>query len=424
MRNLFNTAALVAFLLGIYTLSYELVTDVRFDMSLWNHNKGLPPGSETLKIAKNDDSFIPSQEKALHKKIDRISVELLKYCCIGFSTLLFLSLFIRKVVQEMIGRMVSIVPRYNGNVRYKEINFVSLVLTLLVISMFGTSLVGLLVSMFGASLAKLFLPYLRGYVPSVILYAFTYLAIFPVSYLMLSKLLKMYGSRFVVACYLAYFVKAITEFVTLDDVDLETMKPVDISEFSSDVKDYLRERNLDRRVYTERKKSESLNAALVGWGRFERIEIYGEHNHLSDREFEAVLMHEIGHSQDFSLIKKLSVLFMLKLAEMGIVLTLYSKVSEKYSDEVITQSGSFILLYMIYLMLMSRWLMMFHRLTSQTAERAADTIAKSRKYGKDLARVLYNITVRGESSIDTTWLYNSVKSYHPTVYDRIEYLSK
>lgn len=412
MKSLFDLTVWAVFLLGIYTLSYELVADIKIDISLFNPNKGLPSDSETLKIARQDDDFAPSQEKAAHKRIDKISIEILKYCCIGFSTLVFLSIFVRRIVQNMIGHMMNMVPKYSNNIRYKEINFVSLVITMFSISVFG------------GSFARLFLPRLRGYAPSVILYMLIYLILIPILYIILSKLFKVYGSRFIVACYLAYFVKAITEFIVLDDVNLETMRLVDISEFSREVREYLRERHLEHRVYTEKKKSESLNAALVGWGHLERIEIYGEHSNLSDREFEAILMHEIGHSQDFSLLKKLGVLFALKFIEMGIVLTLYSKVSEKYSDEVITKSGSFVLLYVIYLVLMSRWLMLFHRLTSQAAERAADAIAKSHRYGKDLAKVLYNITVKGESSISTTWLYNSVKSYHPPVYDRIEYLSK
>lgn len=412
MKSLFNITAWAAFLLGIYTLSYELVADIKFDMSLSDPSRGLPSNSETLKIARNDDNFVPSQDRASHKRIDKISVEMFKLCCIGFSALVFLNIFIRRTVQDMIECTANVIPKYSSGARYREINFVSLVITMF------------LVSMFGSSFARLFLPSLRGYAPSVILYMLTYLVLLPILYLILSKLLKIYGSKFIVACYLAYFVKAITEFLTFDDVNLETMKPMDISEFSPGVREYLQERHLDHRVYTEKKKSESLNAALVGWGHFERIEIYGEHGNLSDREFEAILMHEIGHSQDLSLLKKLSVLFALKLVEMGIVLTLYSRISEKYSDEIITRSGSFTLLYVIYLVLMSRWLMVFHRLTSQAAEKAADTLAKNHRYGKDLAKVLYNITIKGESSLNTTWIYNSVKSYHPTVYDRIEYLNK
>ena len=71
---------------------------------------------------------------------------------------------------------------------------------------------------------------------------------------------------------------------------------------------------------------------------------------------------------------------------------------------------------------MDRWLLLFHKLTSQTAENSADFIAKVHGYGEDLSKVLFDITVKGETSIQTTWFYNALRSYHPTVYERIENL--
>lgn len=200
------------------------------------------------------------------------------------------------------------------------------------------------------------------------------------------------------------------------------MKKLDISEFSPRVIEYLKERHLQERVYGEKTKSETLNAAMVGWGTLERIEIYGKHKNLTNSEFEAVLMHEIGHSQDYSLFKKLAVLFAIKFAEMLIVFQLYLYVSEELSDEFVSKYGVYIVVLFLYFLFIDRWLLLFHKLTSQTSENLADFIAKSHGYGQDLAKVLFDITVKGETAIQTTWFYNALRSYHPTVYERIENL--
>lgn len=411
MKNVFIIAVWSSFILGMFTLLNEFSFDYQLESSLSKQSYGLPINSKTTELISSGKKYINSQLKALSKRTNKIPGEIFKHFCVLGSSLLFLNLILRKLLQAAISTSIDILPKFRHSVRMKELLYISLISIFLLASVFGSKI---FINLFSE----------ESIIPATVLfYIFLGLFVLPTFYIILKKLFKVYSSRLIIACYMAYFVKAISEFISLEDVNLENMKKVNISEFSKNVGDYLTERGLQYRVYSERaKKSQSINAALVGWGSYERIEIYGDYQSLTNSEFEAILMHEIGHSEHYSLVKKISMLFILKTIEMLIVLQLYTSVSNKFSDSLITKDGSFIILFLIYFLFINRWLLMFHKMVSQAAEFSADAIAKSHGYGKVLSKVLYDITIKGESNLQTTRLFNSLKSYHPTIYDRIEYL--
>ena len=66
----------------------------------------------------------------------------------------------------------------------------------------------------------------------------------------------------------------------------------------------------------------------------------------------------------------------------------------------------------------------YQGISYKNAENSADLIAKAHGYGQELSKVLFDITVKGETAIQSTWLFNAIRSYHPTVYERIERLNK
>jgi len=412
MRAIYNTCILALFGMWISVLINEMITSVELERAADTENKGLPADSETLKMAKGDDGYTESQIKASRKRVKKISHEISTMVWLGITSLMFLSILIRQQILVLISTVSDLIPIVKNNMMFKETCFISLIMTLLVYSNIGISVPSIL-----------FRPHLE-YIPGILVYLFLFAVFFPILYFLFCKLFKFYGYKFIVACYITYFVKAISEFVTLDDVNLEKMQPVDISVFTDEVRNYLKEKHLERRVYDEIKKSDNINAALIGWGHFERIEIYGQYDKLDNQEFQSILMHEVGHSQDHSLFKKIAVLFAIKLLEMGIILSLYFCVAEKFSDEIVSKNTAFFILYFTYLMFVTRWMMMFHKLTSQSAENHADIIAKNHNFGQPLANVLYHITIKGNSALKSTFFYNSVKSYHPTIFQRIENLSK
>jgi len=411
MRTFFVTAIILSSVLGVTNLLYELHTNYALESVLLTNTPGLPPNSKTLDLIADEQKFINSQLKALKKRENRIPNEVLRYFCLLASASLFLSVYLKSKLEYAITEALAIFPKFNMLGNMKEGMLISIITTFIFASVFGDRLVTVFLS--------------SGEIPAVsaLFYTLLCLFIFPTLYLLIRKLLCIYSDKLVIACYMAYFIKATSEFITLDDVNPATMKSVDISEFSPAVRDYLIERRLQNRVYSERIiKSQNINAALIGWGIYERIEIYGDYRQLTNGEFDAVLMHEIGHSQDYSLIKKVSVLFALKALEMLFILYIYNSGSKKFADGFMTRQGAFIVLFTMYMFFLNKWLLMAHKLVSQAAETAADSIAKTRGYGKELSKVLYDITLKGETNLQTTWLFNSLKSYHPTIYNRIEHL--
>lgn len=410
MKTAFLGAFWLSFFLGIFILTNELIFNFWTMRNIDVKPYGLPSSSNTLKLAAKDQDFVSSQQKALSKRVKRVSNEIIRHFYVLAAGLLFLNLSLRNFIKMFITGIVKIFPKYRNNIRTKEMFTLSFIITVFLASIFGSGLLGDPESIT---------------IPGVmIFYISLFMFIIPTLYFIQNKLLKIYSTQLITACYLAYFVKAISELLSLDDVNLEAMKKVDIKTFSQEVQSYLKERGLEERVYSEKGKAEgSLNAALVGWGVFERIEIYGKHDDLSDRELESILMHEIGHSQDYSLVKKIIALFTIKLIEMYIIIKIYKVVSEKFSDDVISKNGAFFALLFIYLLFINRWLFVFHKLTSQTSEANADSIAKEHGYGIELANVLYNITINSTYLIRSTQLFNILKSYHPTIYSRVENLS-
>lgn len=410
MKTAFHVAFCLSFLMGMFSLVKELSFERTLRYSLAHHSYGSLEGSHTIELIGNEEKFINSQIKALRKRSKQVSVEIFKHVCLMASSILFLSLLVRTRVQGAISNTIDILPKFRHSSRLKEIAYISLICTLIIASIFGGQ-------------ASTFTG--KDTIVLVILF-YTFLALFvvPTVYILINKLLKIYSKKLILACYLAYFIKAITEFITLEDVNMERMKNVDISEFSDIVREYLNIQKLQNKVYSEKnKKSSNINAALIGWGSYERIEIYGNYQNLSHNEFESILMHEIGHSQDHSLLKKISTLFILKMIEMTVIFQLYTGISNKFADSSLSRNGSFAILFLIYFLFMNRWLMMIHKIVSQIAESSADMIAKSYGYGRSLARVLHKITVNAEVNIQATTLFNTLKSYHPTIYSRIETLT-
>lgn len=394
----------------MYTLVNELYKNIEMEKSLRQTDKGLSEKSESFKLAISDTRYVNSQRKALRKRINRIHSEIVGISCISLISLLFLNVFIKRKLTNTISRMISIIPKLENYNRFSQCVFVSLICTLLTMAVYGNSIGGLL----------LFRKY--SVFNSILAYSILMISLFPLLYFVTLKLFKIYGYKFILACYIAYFAKAISEFISMEDVDMEMMQSVDISIFGSELKNFLIEKQLENKVYAEKHKSDSLNAALVGWGIFERIEIYGDYTKLKKDEFESILLHEVGHSKDYSLLKKILVLFLMKILEMFIIVFLYTRVSPRYKDEDLGQKSSFMVLLLIYFLFMNTWMLMIHKLTSQNAEKNADLIAKQHNYGPHLSKVLYDITISTNTNLRTTFLYNSLKSYHPSIYSRIESL--
>ncbi|KAF9764788.1 CAAX prenyl protease 1 like protein [Nosema granulosis] len=251
-----------------------------------------------------------------------------------------------------------------------------------------------------------------------------YCLICPLGLILVYFLLQEFGARLIIAVYFAIFIKNIYEIFIEDDFDKTKLVKLDPHIFTESVQDYLEKNHLENKVYQDTNKKKDTNAALVGMDKSARIEIYGDFNELERGQRDSILLHEIGHSEDHSLVKKLIVYFSLIYLEMIIMLFMYTSVADNMKCEHISQETAFILLSIVYFLSCREWMMFFYKLSSQRAEIAADLLAKRQGYGKQLASTLFKISVTESGFIRPSWLYNSLTAMHPSIYDRVEYLSK
>lgn len=411
MKAIFITSLIVLCSVNFAIIFYEYTTATAFKSAIFEPTMGLPVDSKTLKIAGKDKMFQKAEFKAVNKRLKRIKDEVIRNILILVVSLLFLSKNLRRKLINFSGHRITIVMKEMTSEKTEEINYICIMAILL----------GMIV--YGDTPGKLINEKNSSFLLNAILYFLIFFFILPLMVLLVIKILKAYKSSFIIICYIAYFLKTFSELVTDDDVNLEQMKKISSEGFSQPLQDLLKRQGLDDKIYQEKVKSKSINAALVGWGSGERIEIYGDHEDFTDSEFESVLIHEIGHSQNYSLIKKILALFTIKFAEMIILLIIYNHLAKHYADTMLSISGAFMVLYLLYLVFGKKWIMIFHKLTSHYAETSADLTAKMMGYGGKLSKVLYSITIKSGDYIYSSYLYNLVRSYHPTIFDRIEYLN-
>jgi len=393
-------------------ISWEGLTTLIFQRNLETDSLGLGNNTVAREFAEEDSKYLSVERKAANKRRSVAIYESSKLLIFTLSLWLFLNIKGRKAVKSVSRHRLTVTSLLQSSSQRIETNFLSIVICTLIGVCYGVEIWEFLRSIFKN---QTFL--------AILFVAGICLLLIPIVILFSYNLFRAYGVKTILILYVAYFIKLGTDFLDLEEVDLERMKKVSPEVFSDTVRKYLKETGLYEKVYEEREKGKSLNAALVGWGPREHIEIYGDFGKFKTEEFEAIMMHEIGHSKDKSLFKKMLMLFIIKWIEMLILVVLFTKVSDKYTDENITVEGVFLILSTIYFLALSKWVSIFYRLVSQSAEIASDLIAKSKGYGDDLAKVLYKITIASSDYINTTYMYNAMRSFHPTILNRIKYLT-
>ncbi|KAM0674116.1 hypothetical protein GVAV_002188 [Gurleya vavrai] len=237
-------------------------------------------------------------------------------------------------------------------------------------------------------------------------------------YLALSK----FGKKFIIACYIAFVLKILPELLMDDKVDDLKMVKMNLDEFPDDIQEVLRKYDLTESCYKERTPSEDLNAALIGYGSAKRMEIYGDPKKFGKKELYAVFLHEVGHVDEHSLVRKSSVYFTVLFIELLLVLWIYDKLAPKYTNDNISVFTAFILLFFIYRILIRQWPVSANKIASQLSEVNSDLFAKGYGYDEALSNTLFDIGIKSRDYLRPTTLYNSLRSTHPSIYTRVEYL--
>lgn len=410
MNKTYKNSLYLLFLLTILIISYELFTSIRYRLNL-KDNFGINNKSYVYFLAtQNPFEFIKSQRNASLQRILNVSIDLIKTVFLIFVSSIFLSKGLQKRGIIVADSNITLIKNGFRELKRSEINFICMLTGLFLLN---KSVLDLMKSKH-ITLLRFF--------KSVITTLLTYLFLIPIVIFMIYIFIKTFGKMFIVACYLALIIKLLPEILIQDGVDSEKMKLVDIEKYPENIQNLLKENGLDKSVYEEIEKKSEKNAALVGYGKYKRLEIYGNFTELEENSLYSVLLHEIGHAKENTFMRKAFVYISLLLMEMLFVIFLYEKVSQKFSNETLSFFSAFLLLFLVYRMIMKQWLFAFYKVVSQKSEYNSDMFAKSNDYGKDLGDTLFNIVIDSNDYLIPTLFYNFLRSSHPPLYNRINYL--
>lgn len=411
MKTHLKAFFLIAFGVTITVLLYEGMSLLLFQTDLKSGEYGVPKGSFTYKLAEETSFYSKSMMNAITGRFNTLKDKIVLtgiYTIIGCCILLdLLRLFFHKVSSKTINFYTC--TCFN-------INHVQVALSNIFVFLFTVFY-----------LSEYIEKYLEiseyGWISTIGIYFILYSVICPAITFTLLVLLKYFGAQFILAIYISIILKNFYEIFIEDDVS-PTLMQLAAGSFSKPVQKRLKETHLEDKVFLDTDMSKETNAALVGIEKDARIEIYGEFDKLPEEQKDSVLLHEIGHAIDHSLLKKLLIYFGIYYVELVIMLYLYGKASKHFECEKISRHSAFILLSIVYFLSMKDWMMIFYKMSSQRAEIAADYLAKESGYGEELALSLFTISVTESSYIRPTWLYNALYAMHPSIYDRVEYLFK
>jgi Zn-dependent protease with chaperone function len=360
-----------------------------------------PAGSFMDELSRDDPGYLKSQRTALNREARRYQKEA-QYIlfCIGLATMV-----LRKRIRKTILRFYST----KTSIPSAE--------TLLIASF-----------IFSFLLVQHFI-----YRKSFFIYRFSLLqtnsGVYVVEIMLLSSLLSVYlmrkalqifGSGLIFAVYISLVIQKLYNSLSIRGVNEGKYRKVSAEAFPEEIQRLLFMEGLADSVYISRDGKDMVNAALVGLGRKRRIEIRGDTDMLEEREVNAIVLHEIGHAIDMSLLKRKIADNTVLVGEMLILAFLYSRSPGLLGCSYLSKEGSFILLGLLYHLSARVWVLMVPRMVSQCNELSADAVAKSYGYGRSLASALYKLCVSNSVLISPFFLTNAINSLHPSVHLRIQ----
>ncbi|KAM0673052.1 hypothetical protein GVAV_003544 [Gurleya vavrai] len=395
----------------VLIIAYEVFSVTYYHALLTKGKIGLPKNSSTYSLASEDSiEFLKSQILASHSKFRSVIADLIKHILFITISLLFLNKNMQKKAIKISEKRITFINDGFRNLKRAEINFICLFFILYLAAVLITSTIKTK-NLDYAKIGKytfLFLSFYFFLAPMVIF----------IIYLALSK----FGKKFIIACYIAFVLKILPELLMDDKVDDLKMVKMNLDEFPNDIQEVLRKYELTESCYKEKTPSEDLNAALIGYGSAKRMEIYGDPKTFGKKELYAVFLHEVGHVDEHSLVRKSSVYFTVLFIELLLVLWIYNKLAPKYTNDNISVFTAFILSFFIYRILIRQWPLSANKIASQLSEVNSDLFAKGYGYDEALSNTLFDIGIKSRDYLRPTTLYNSLRSTHPSIYTRVEYL--
>ncbi|KAM0676785.1 hypothetical protein BDAP_002603 [Binucleata daphniae] len=411
MKNKSRYAIYSVFGITMMIIAYELFNITLVHANLTKGKLGLPENSSSYSLAAKDPmEYIKSQLMATHSKFRAVIADLLKHTLFIFIALLFLNRSLQKAALKVSEKRITFINDGFRDLKRVEINYMCLVFLCYLTSV-------IIVSMIKSKNLDF---YKLGKYTFMFLGFYFFIA--PIAIFVIYMALFKFHKKFIIACYVAYVVKVLPELIMDDQVDNIKMVKMNMDEFPEDIQEVLKKYDLTESVYKERTPGDDLNAALIGYGSGKRMEIYGDPKTFGKQELYAVFLHEVGHVDEHSLVRKSAVYFTVLFVEMFLILWIYDKLSAKYTNETISFFTSFILLFFIYRILIRQWPMTANKMASQMSEINSDLFAKGYGYSDALSATLFDIGISSHDYLKPTFLYNSIRSTHPSIFSRVEYL--
>ena len=408
--TLFITATII---ISIAIMNYELFWTVIYAREV---QQGRVPFSKTSFItfltANDMSEFLKSQDKASLERIFKVISVVFTGILSTMIVYLILGAKAQKKMNEYISKGMGPLKSDFRDLRKEEANYLTIIFTIVLVSrIFHKAIFNK-----KADITKIGID---------VCWAFLcYFIIFPVSIFAVYLLFHKFGKNLIMGYYIAWLLFTMYEFSGVEPVDTVKMKIVNPKVFPSVVQTELKNYNLYDKVYQEVEPSKDKNAALVGFGEYRRIEIYGKFLEENEEGLYAVMLHEIGHAYDNSLLKKVIMYVVLIISEMIIFMLIYTKIAPKFHNNRISTFTAFMLFALIYLLFFKQWIFSCFKLVSQNAENNADKFAKNLGYGKPLGKVLYDIVIEAREYLAPTYLFNVFRSTHPPIDRRVNYLGE
>lgn len=406
-------AAVFVFILAtlcatLLTLVHEIITVHLNKKYLERQEPNLHPHSKTMSfVRKNTERFVESQKKASKKRERLLYRDLCEQLLFTGISSLFLFGALQKRLLQLSEKRITILKGGGNGHNVSEVNLVCLLFSAYLCVYFWFS--GYATDIWDA--AKLYMCIFFGY-----------FFVFPFVCIVVFALLQSFGAKIIVACYVAYILKTVPDIFSVDPLDKASMVKISVERFPEEIQEALAKYRLSENVYGEKRPGSNMNAALIGYGRKTRIEIYGDIDQLDENKLFSVFLHELGHAYERSLFKKAGAYFSLVLVECMLAVLLYLWIAPEFTQEKLSRSVVFLLMSLIYKMCIRQWLFVNYKVVSQHSEVVSDYFAKHYGYGNDLASALYTIALDSHDYMRPNMVYNVLRSGHPSIYDRIEYL--
>lgn len=413
MKTKYTYSIYFVFCLTLIVILIELLNAIQFRAVLAANMIGFSQSHTIYRLALQvKETYLESQIKGTNSRLGTVFADTVKTIYLIFVSMLFLNKKFQSYLLKIADRNISFVRSNFRELTRKEINFTCLFIGFYMLARIGLQLIS------KEELTRYFI------IKISILGILGYFLVIPLVIYITYVLLQYFGKKIIVACYLAYIIKILPDVIINDTVNDEKMEQVDIDTFPDEIQNILRKYHLEDSVYKERIPGDEKNAALIGYGKGARMEIYGNFEESDKDELFSVFLHEIGHAKENTLLRKTVVYITLLFIELLIILFIYDSLSSKFVNDMISLFTAFVILSFIYRMLLRQWLIMIYKMVSQQSEINSDMFAKEHHYGKELAQTLFNIVLESSDYLRPTALYNFLRSGHPSISTRIDYLGQ